>query len=154
MGNLVRETAELAYKSVGTTSSLPGSQAVLTAIDGLSCVSQDGQHDCSFIHESSGRNTFSPSIQIGEECPSLGPDKVPIDQSGSHLRSPELRCRPALETEARGQGMETSPSSGESHMAEVRTSGCGSVFFEHDYALPALVRPVSPVASRSGCAGP
>ncbi len=81
-------------------------------------------------------------------------DKVPVDQSGSHPRSPELRCRPALETEARGRGMETSPSSGEYHMAEVRTSGCGSVCFEHDYTLPTLVHPVSPVASRSGCAGP
>ncbi len=77
-----------------------------------------------------------------------------FDQSGSHPRSPELRSRPALETEARGQGMETSPSSGESHMAEVRTNGCGSVCFEHDYTLPALVRPVSPVTSRSGCSGP
>ncbi len=58
VGNLVTETAELAYKSVGTTSSLSGTQAVLNAIEGLSCVSQDGQHDCSFIPESSGRTTF------------------------------------------------------------------------------------------------
>ncbi len=61
VGNLVRET----YKSVGTTSILPGSQAILTTIEGLSCVSQDGQHNCSFIPESSGRTRFSSSIQIG-----------------------------------------------------------------------------------------
>lgn len=50
--------------------------------------------------------------------------------------------------------METSTSSGGSHMADIRTSRSGSVCFEHDYALPTLVFPVSPISFRSGCSGP
>ncbi len=62
--------------------------------------------------------------------------------------------RLALETEPGGRGMEITPPGGESHMAEVQPSGSGSVRFKHDYALPALVFPVSSIASRSGCSGP
>ncbi len=62
--SLVRGTSELAHKSFGTTGSLPGSQTVLTAVDGLSCVSQDGQHDRSFLPESSRRITFSPLYRL------------------------------------------------------------------------------------------
>lgn len=39
-------------------------------------------------------------------------------------------------------------------LSEVWPSGSGLVCFEHDYALPALVFPVSPVTSGSGCSGP
>ncbi len=84
----------------------------------------------------------------------MGLNQIPVDQSSSCPRSPELRSRLALETEPRGRGMEMTPTGGESRMAEVRPSGNGSVCFEHDYALPALVFPVSPVTSRSGCSGP
>ncbi len=79
--SLVRGTSELAHKSFGTTGSLPGSQTVLTAVDGLSCVSQDGQHDRSFFPESSRRITFSPPVQAGKECSSLGSNQIPVNQS-------------------------------------------------------------------------
>ncbi len=39
-------------------------------------------------------------------------------------------------------------------MAEVWPSGSGSVCFEHDYALPALVFSVFPVTSMSGYSVP
>ncbi len=49
--------------------------------------------------------------------------------------------------------MEIASPGGESHMAEVRTSGSGLVCFQQDYALPALVFPVSSVASGCGRSG-
>ncbi len=101
-GSLVRGAAELAHKSFGTTSSLPGSQTVLTAVDGLSCVNQKGQHDGSFLPESSRRITFSPPVQAGEEC-----SKFLSVRAVLYPKSPELRSRLALETEAGGRGMET-----------------------------------------------
>ncbi len=106
-GSLVRRAAELAYKLFGTTGSLPGSQTVLTAVGGLSCVNQYGQHDGSFLPEPSRRITFSPPIQDGKECSSLGSSQIPVSQSSLYPRSSEFRSRLDVETEDGEWGMET-----------------------------------------------
>ncbi len=106
-GSLVRRAAELTYKLFGTTGSLPGSQTVLTAVGGLSCVNQYGQNDGSFLPEPSRRITFSPPIQDGKECSSLGSSQIPVSQSSLYPRSSEFRSSLDVETEDGERGMET-----------------------------------------------
>lgn len=84
-------------------------------------------------------------------CPSLGTDRVSVSQGSPYPRSSELRSGPSFKTGLGSQRMEVTPSGGELHMEEIWRSRL--VCFEHDYALPALVLPISSVASGCGRSG-
>ncbi len=53
------ELRMLAHKSFGTTGSLPGSQTVLTTVEGCHVLDRTDQHDCNFLRESSRSITLS-----------------------------------------------------------------------------------------------
>ncbi len=89
-------------------------------------------------------------MQASEECPSV----VSVDLSGSRPGAPELQSGHALETKSRGRGMEAAPSNGELHMASFWRSGSGFIRIEHDYALPAMVLPIPPIAPGTGRSSP
>ncbi len=93
-------------------------------------------------------------MQAGEECTSVDSGQVSVDPSSSRSGAPELRSGHALETEPGGRGMEAAPSNGELHMASVWRSGSGLIRIEHDYALPAMVLPIPPIAPGIGRSSP
>ncbi|KAI2666990.1 cAMP-dependent protein kinase catalytic subunit [Labeo rohita] len=133
--SLDRGASWLAHKSFENAGSLPGSQTVLTSIEGLSRPSQDGQHDGCFVPESLARR-----VLLWAQTKFLSVRAVHVP---GHLNSgADLLSRLAH------------PQLVNLIWQRFRSSGSVLVCFEHDYALPALVFPVSPITSRSGCSGP
>ncbi len=63
------ELRMLAHKSFGTTGSLPGSQTVLTTVEGYHVLDRTDQHDCNFLCESSRSITLSCNNVSMGLCP-------------------------------------------------------------------------------------
>ncbi len=136
------------------SSKLSSSPIFLKTAERPSCVSQDGQHNGCIVFESPRRIMLSPPMQAGEECPSVDSEQVSVDPSGSCPGAPELRSGHALKTEPTGRGMEAAISNGELHMESVWRGGRGLIRLEHDYALPAMVLLIPPIALGTGRSSP
>ncbi len=106
-------------------------------------VGQDGQHDCGLEPESPKWTTFSATVQVGKACSFLS--TVSVGQNSPCPRSYEHRSL-NIKTGLGGRRMDVTPSWSEDLPSRL-------VCFEHDYTLPALVRPVSSVASECGLSG-
>ncbi len=63
------ELRMLAHKSFGTTGSLPGSQTVITTVEGCHVLDRTDQHDCNFLRESSRSITLSFNTVSMGLCP-------------------------------------------------------------------------------------
>ncbi len=129
-------------------------EAVFLALKGVSdatrtaaCTDSHRKYVRGFIYKSPGRHSLQGSVQAGNESPAMG-GLSPLHQSSTHPRCPELRGGHAFEEGGSSRRVEAAPRVGSDDLEPLRESGGGSVRHEREYALPAVLVPVSLPAGR------